>query len=75
MILEVYECGRYEGQFFFRPDHCAAQELDCFVVAGDVFAPFRRDIFECDAHKQVVDVVPAEVSISVSCKYFENSVV
>ena len=75
MIDEVNECGRYERQFFFRPDHCAAKELDCFLVAGDVFTPFRRDVFECDAHKQVIDVIPAEVSVSVRCEYLENSVV
>ena len=75
MILEVNERGRYERQLFFGADHCAAQKLDGFLVAGNIFAPLRRDIFEGDPDQQVIDVVAAEMRVAVGGEDLENSVV
>ena len=56
-------------------NHGAAEQLYRFLVAGDIFAPLGRNVFERDADQQIIDIVAAEVRVAVGRENFEDAVV
>ena len=62
-----------ERQRLLRADDIATQGLDRFADVGEVFTPFRLQIFERDAQQAVVDVVAAQMRIAIGGEHFEDA--
>ena len=74
-VFQIDHGRGHKGEFLFRLNDGAAQQLNGRAIRGKIFAPLRLNIFQGDVHQQIVDVVAAQVRIAVSGQHFKDAFV
>ena len=71
---QVDVCGSYCRQFFFRFFRSFFQSLHCHFVFGQIHAFCFSEFFYQEVDHSLVEVVTAQVCITVCCQYFDYAV-